>query len=99
MRAEQVRRKQPPGYDRHCREMSEEERAQKKSDGITPVVRFKTPHSGQTIFNDLIWGEVKFENSLLDDLVLLKSDGYPTYHLANIVDDHRMEISHVIRAE
>ncbi|MFC1933755.1 glutamate--tRNA ligase [Chloroflexota bacterium] len=99
MRAEQVRRKQPPGYDRHCRELSNEERVQKEAEGITPVVRFKTPLSGQTSFNDLIWGEVKFENSILDDLVLLKSDGYPTYHLANVVDDHKMEISHIIRAE
>ncbi|MFC2025442.1 glutamate--tRNA ligase, partial [Chloroflexota bacterium] len=99
MRDEQVRRKQPPGYDRHCRNLSKEERAQREAEGITPVVRFRTPLEGQTRFNDLIWGEVKFENSLLDDLVLLKSDGYPTYHLANVVDDHHMEMTHVIRAE
>ena len=95
MRAEQVRRKQPPGYDRHCRDLSPEERAQKEAEGITPVVRFKTPLEGQTRFNDLIRGEVVFENSTIDDFVLLKSDGYPTYHLANVVDDHLMEISHV----
>jgi len=99
MRAEQVKRKQPPGYDRHCRELSQEERAKKEAEGITPVVRFKTPLEGQTKFNDLIWGEVVFENNTLDDFVMLKSDGYPTYHLANIVDDHLMEISHVIRGE
>ncbi len=99
MRAEQVRRKQPPGYDRYCRELSAEERRRKEAEGITPVVRFKTPLEGQTRFNDLIWGEVAFENSTIDDFVLLKSDGYPTYHLANVVDDHAMEISHVIRAE
>jgi len=99
MRAEQVRRKQPPGYDRHCRELSREERARKEAEGITPVVRFKTPLEGQTRFNDLIWGEVVFENNTLDDFVMLKSDGYPTYHLANVVDDHFMEISYVIRAE
>jgi len=99
MRAEQVRRKQPPGYDRHCRELSQEERAKEEAEGITPVVRFKTPLEGQTRFNDLIWGDVVFENNTLDDFVMLKSDGYPTYHLANIVDDHFMEISHVIRAE
>ncbi|MFC2056589.1 glutamate--tRNA ligase [Chloroflexota bacterium] len=99
MRADQVRRKQPPGYDRHCRVLSEEERAQKESEGIVPVIRFKTPILGQTRFTDLIWGEVTFLNSTLDDLVLLKSDGYPTYHLANVVDDHEMEISHIIRAE
>ncbi len=99
MRAEQTRRKQPPGYDRHCRDLSQEEREKKEKEGITPVVRFKMPLDGQTRFNDLVWGEVKFENSTLDDLVLLKSDNYPTYNLANVVDDHEMEISHVIRAE
>jgi len=99
MRAEQKRQKQPPGYDRRCRDLSERERAQREAEGITPVVRFKTPLSGQTRFKDLIWGEVKFENSVLEDLVLLKSDGYPTYNLANVVDDHAMEISHIIRGE
>ncbi|HUV75929.1 MAG TPA: glutamate--tRNA ligase [Dehalococcoidales bacterium] len=99
MRAEQVRRKQPPGYDRHCRELSLQERAQKESEGITPVVRFKVPLEGQTGYHDVIWGDVVFEHSTIDDFVLLKSDGYPTYHLANVVDDHAMEISHVIRAE
>jgi len=99
MRAEQVKRKQPPGYDRYCRGLSQQERAKKEAEGITPVVRFKTPLEGQTKFNDLIWGELVFENNTLDDFVMLKSDGYPTYHLANIVDDHLMEISHVIRAE
>jgi len=99
MRAEQVRRKQPPGYDRHCRDLSAEERRKKEAEGITPVVRFKTPLEGQTRFDDLIWGGVAFENNTIDDFVLLKSDGYPTYHLANIVDDHLMEITHVLRAE
>ena len=99
MRKEQVRRKQPPGYDRHCRDLTDEERAQKAAEGITPVVRFKTPLVGQTRFRDVIWGEIVFENSTLDDLVLLKSDGYPTYHLANVADDHEMQISHVIRGE
>jgi glutamyl-tRNA synthetase len=99
MRAEQVKHKQPPGYDRHCRDLSQEERDKKKAEGITPVVRFKTPLSRQTGFNDLIWGKVVFENNTLDDFILLKSDGYPTYHLANVVDDHLMEIDHVLRAE
>jgi len=99
MRAEQVRRKQPPGYDRCCRDLTPKERAKKEAEGITPVVRFKTPLEGQTRFNDLIYGEVVFEHSTIDDFVLLKSDGYPTYHLANVVDDHAMEVSHVIRAE
>lgn len=99
MRAEQTRLKQPPGYDRRCRELSRPERSRKEAEDITPVVRFKTPLEGQTRFNDLIWGDVVFENNTIDDFVMLKSDGYPTYHLANIVDDHLMEISHVIRAE
>jgi len=99
MRAEQVRRKQLPGYDRHCRDLSQEERSLKEAEGITPVVRFKTSLSGQTRFNDLIRGWVVFENNTIDDFILLKSDGYPTYHLASVVDDHLMEISHVLRAE
>ena len=99
MRKEQVRRKQPPGYDRHCRELSQAEREQKEKEGITPVVRLKVPLEGQTAFHDLIWGDVVFENKTLDDMVLLKSDGYPTYHLANIVDDHAMQVTHVLRAE
>ncbi len=99
MRAEQQKRKKSPGYDRRCRDLSETERTQKEAEGITPVVRFKMPLEGQTGFSDIIWGEITVENSTLDDYVLLKSDGYPTYHLANVVDDHVMEISHVLRAE
>jgi glutamyl-tRNA synthetase len=99
MRAEQTKNKMPPGYDRHCRTLIEAERNQKIVEGIKPVVRFKTPTEGQTHFQDLLRGDVSFENSTIDDFVLLKSDGYPTYHLANIVDDHLMQISHVLRAE
>ena len=99
MRAEQVKDKQPLGYDRRCRNLSPEERAKKEAEGITPVVRFQTPLTGQTGFNDLIRGQVVFDNNTLDDFVLLKSDGYPTYHLASVVDDHLMKISHVLRAE
>ena len=99
MRAEQVRRKQPPGYDRLCRDLSPQQRAQKEVEGIKPVVRFTIPLEGQTRYSDLIWGDLVFENNTIDDFILLKSDGYPTYHLANVVDDHAMEISHVIRAE
>jgi glutamyl-tRNA synthetase len=99
IRVEQQKQKQPIGYDRHCRDLRLEERKQKEAEGITPVVRFKMPLEGQTSFTDVIWGEVAVENSTLDDYVLLKSDGYPTYHLANVVDDHLMEISHVLRAE
>ena len=99
MRAGQVKRKEPPGYDRLCRDLSDEEAVLKRLGGVSPVVRFKTPLEGQTPYDDVIWGKVVVENSTLDDFVLLKSDGYPTYHLANVVDDHAMKISHVIRAE
>ncbi len=99
MRQEQMKRKQPPGYDRFCRNMTAAECAEREASGVKPVVRFKTPTGGQTSFNDLLRGEITFENSTLDDFVLLKSDGYPTYHLANIVDDHSMKISHVLRAD
>jgi glutamyl-tRNA synthetase len=99
MREFQNKNKLPSGYDRCCRDLTEDERAQKEKEGITPVVRLKTALQGQTVIHDLIWGDVVFQNNLVEDLVLLKSDGYPTYHLANIVDDHDMEITHVIRAE
>jgi len=99
MRQEQMKRKQPPGYDRHCRNLTREQRAEMETKGIIPVIRFKAPLDGQTSFDDLLRGQIIFENTTLDDFVLLKSDGYPTYHLANIVDDHLMEISHVLRAD
>jgi len=99
MRQEQVKRKQPPKYDGHCRYLTQQEEAQLEASGITPVVRFKTPLEGETSFQDLIRGQLSFRNSTLDDFILLKSDSYPTYHLANIVDDHLMDISHVLRAD
>lgn len=99
MRQEQMRRKQPPKYDRHCRELTVQQRAQLEASGVTPVVRFKTPLDGETSFHDLIRAKVTFQNDTLDDFILLKSDGYPTYHLANVVDDHLMAISHVLRAD
>ncbi len=103
MRKDQVARKMPTGYDRRCRNLDagevEKRKAQLKKDGKRPVIRFKVPLSGETAVTDLIRGQVVFDNSTLDDFVLMKSDGYPTYHLANIVDDHGMKISHVMRAE
>jgi glutamyl-tRNA synthetase len=99
MRQEQAKRKQPPKYDRLCWDLTQQESTRLKSTGITPVIRFKTPLEGETTFYDLIYGPVTFKHDTLDDFVLLKSDGYPTYHLANIVDDHWMTISHVLRAE
>ena len=99
MRQEQARLKESPGYDRLCRELSEEERASHQAQGMSRVVRFKMPLEGETTFHDLIRGDVTFANQAMDDYVILKSDGYPTYHLASVVDDNRMEISHVLRAD
>jgi glutamyl-tRNA synthetase len=99
MRKEQMQNKQPPGYDRACRDLTDSQRAEFENRGIVPVVRFKSPREGMTEYNDLIKGEITFDNSTLDDFVLLKSDGYPTYHLANIIDDHEMDITHVLRAD
>jgi glutamyl-tRNA synthetase len=100
MRTEMTQRKDSMrSYDRHCRDLTSAERAKFEAQGAKPVIRFKTPLEGETRFNDLIKGEVIFDNSTLDDLVLLKSDGYPTYHLANVVDDHLMEITHILRAD
>jgi len=100
MRAEMAERKESMRtYDRRCRNLGEKERAELEAQGIIPVVRFKTPLHGEVKFQDLIRGEVVFEVGTIDDFVLLKSDGYPTYHLANVVDDHLMRISHVLRAD
>ena len=100
MRAEMAERKESMrSYDRHCRELSERDRVELEARGTSPVIRFKVPLAGQTSFHDLVRGDITFNNNELDDLVLLKSDGYPTYHLANIVDDRFMKITHVMRAD
>ena len=99
VREERRRRGLPPGYDRHCRYLPEEERARLEAEGTPSVVRLKVPEEGQTVVHDLLRGEIAFDNQKLEDVVLLKSDGYPTYHLAVVVDDHLMRISHVMRAD
>ena len=99
LRERQVAMKQAPGYDGHCRKLTEEEVKAKLEAGEPYTIRLKMPYEGETIVNDQLRGEIRFENSKIDDQVLLKSDGFPTYHLANIVDDHLMGITHVIRAE
>lgn len=99
LRERQVAMKQAPGYDGHCRKLTEEEIKAKLGAGEPYTIRLKMPYEGETIVNDQLRGEIRFENSKIDDQVLLKSDGFPTYHLANIVDDHLMGITHVIRAE
>lgn len=95
---EKEARKEPPGYDRFCRNLSKTEIEKNLAEGKSHVVRLKVPLDGQTVGHDLIRGEVVFDNNTLQDAVLLKSDGYPTYHLAHVIDDHFMEISHVTRA-
>ncbi len=97
---EQQRRAKAPvmGYDRHCRRLPKgEAQARRKSE--PHVVRLAMPTEGVTRVRDYLRGELDFDNTLVDDQVLLKSDGYPTYHLANVVDDHLMGVTHVIRAE
>jgi glutamyl-tRNA synthetase len=99
MRAGQQAAKQPMMYDKKCRSLSAEEVAAELAKGTTSVVRMKMPMEGVTTFIDSIRGEVSFENALIDDQVLVKTDGFPTYHLAVVVDDHLMGITHVFRGE
>jgi glutamyl-tRNA synthetase len=88
-----------PGYDRFCRDIAPEESARRAAAGETHTVRFKMPLDGEVLVHDLIRGDIVFQNSLLQDAVLMKSDGIPTYHLANVIDDHLMEISHILRGD
>ncbi|MCC6792655.1 MAG: glutamate--tRNA ligase [Thermomicrobiales bacterium] len=98
VREAQQARGEAPGYDRHCRAIPPAEAAARAA--TEPhVVRFAMPREGETRVYDLIRGEMLFQNVNLEDLVLLKSDGYPTYHLANVVDDHLMRITHIFRGE
>lgn len=87
------------GYDGHCRAIPIVDSVARAEAGELHVVRLRTPDEGETVVQDRLRGEVRFENSRIDDQILMKSDGFPTYHLANVVDDHHMEITHVIRAE
>ncbi|MFA7565712.1 MAG: glutamate--tRNA ligase [Alkalispirochaeta sp.] len=88
------------GYNFEGRSMSTEEIEKQKAAGVTPVVRLLVPQEGTTEFDDLVLGRIKRKNKDIPaDPVLLKSDGFPTYHLANVIDDHLMEISHVMRAQ
>jgi glutamyl-tRNA synthetase len=99
MRNRQRELKQPPGYDGLCSTEAGRAEAKRDSNGRPPVVRYRMPNEGETLVPDFLRGDVRFENVRLDDTVLLKSDGFPTYHLAMPVDDHDMEITHVIRGE
>jgi glutamyl-tRNA synthetase len=98
MRKEQIEKKQAPKYDRKCLSLTKEEIEKNLKEKIPYTVRLKIPE-GETNFKDLIRSKVSFQNKEVDDQILLKSDGFPTYHLANVIDDHLMKISHVIRGE
>lgn len=98
LRKSQTAQKLPPAYDGLCRELTLEESEQRAQN--TPfVIRLKVPKEGTCAFHDLVRGNVQIAWSQIDDQVLMKSDGFPTYHLANVVDDHFMEVTHIIRGE
>jgi glutamyl-tRNA synthetase len=99
MRQDQIAEKQAPKYDRRCLKLSNNEIREKLSAGVPYAIRMKIPDNRVIEFTDLIRGKVSYNTNELDDQILLKSDGYPTYHLAVVVDDHLMEITHVTRTE
>lgn len=99
VRKQQMEAKKPLGYDGRCRDRDPGEVRQEMDAGAPGVVRLKTPREGKTRFDDVLRGEIAIDNTEVDDQVLLKSDGFPTYHLANVVDDRLMGVTHVIRGE
>jgi glutamyl-tRNA synthetase len=99
LRAEQKAAKGRLGYDGKCRSIDPEEARRRRDEGEEHVIRLAMPSEGETVAHDLLRGDIVIANEQVDDQVLLKSDGHPTYHLANVVDDHLMGITHVIRAE
>ncbi|MFA6486415.1 MAG: glutamate--tRNA ligase [Candidatus Magasanikbacteria bacterium] len=99
LRKMQQLNKLPTGYDGHCRDLDPAESKKRAQSGEKHVVRMKMPKTGEAVFTDLIRGEICVKNELVDDQVIMKTDGFPTYHLAVVVDDHHMQITHVIRGE
>lgn len=99
VRAEQQAKKELPRYDKFCRNTPLADAKKRVVDGEKYVIRLKVPETGVTICQDVVRGPIEFQNSGIDDQVLLKSDGYPTYHLGVVVDDHLMQITHIIRGE
>ena len=87
------------GYNGACRSLTDAQRKSYEADGVASVVRFAMPQSGETQADDLVRGRVSWSNDTQEDFVIIKSDGFPTYHLASVVDDHAMDITHVMRAE
>lgn len=92
-------RKERPGYDRHCRFLCDAERDALEKSGAPFVMRLAVPLDGETVVNDVVRGPIVFKNDALGDMVMMKSDGFPTYHFAVVVDDHHMEITHVMRGD
>lgn len=99
VREQQEKAKQPVGYDQTCRNLTENQIKENLDNGLPFVIRFKIPAGRIVAFNDRIRGRIEYNSNILDDLVLLKSDGFPTYHMAHVIDDHLMEISHVLRGD
>ena len=99
MREKALLNKRPPKYDGTCRSLSPAQRAAKEKEGRKAVLRFKTPTEGSVDFTDIVRGPVHFDNALLDDFVIAKASGVPTYNCAVVIDDHLMEITHVIRGD
>lgn len=99
MRKKAYANKVTPKYDGRCRGLTLKQMEQKRNEGKIPVIRFKMPDTGIIVLNDIIRGKVKFNNFLLDDFVIIKANGIPTYNFACVVDDYLMEISHVLRGD
>ena len=97
MRKEAESRGETFMYDRHCLRLSSEEVEEKLASGEPWVIRQKMPREGSTTFEDMVYGSITIENNMLEDQILIKSDGLPTYNFANVIDDHLMEITHVVR--
>ena len=99
LRKQQAKEKKNPGYDGKCLKLSERELQAYRDAGKSPVVRFKMVRDETISVDDIVRGQVDWDSNLTDDFVIIKSDGFPTYHLANVLDDHHMKITHVLRAE
>jgi glutamyl-tRNA synthetase len=99
MRSKATAEKRSPKYDGRCRQLSDAQKKEYEAQGRKPVVRLKAPHEGVTKFEDIVRGPVSFENALLDDLVLIKASGVPTYQFAVVIDDYEMTITHVLRGD
>lgn len=97
LKEEQINKGEFPHYDNCCRNLAKEEIEKNLALKLPYVIRQKTPQTGKTVFEDAVYGRIEVENSEIEDQILLKSDGFPTYNFANVIDDHLMEITHVVR--